>query len=252
MSVPSHSASDRSLADLLGEGPLGVHSVDVLRSTATELDALHDRGVVHGDLSPAVVLIDGSGGVSLRPAASEPTTEGSGPPATVTGNLAQGAVYQPPEQAANSVISHRTDIYAFTCVAFEAITGHPPFTLATLLEQASGTVPRAGSRRPDLPAAVDQVFRDALTLRPEDRPPSATALVASLESAFGTRYRRQAGTRLRRLLWASAATAAITVVAATLTAVLTAGTTDQPAAPATSTGATAPPAAPSPAPTGAR
>lgn len=177
-------AAGRTLDELIAGPPLGAAAIDLLRPVATTLDQLHARGIVHRNLTPSAIIVGSDGRARLRFTSSEPMVS-----TTVTGGATDEAVYCAPEQATGPVVSHRTDLYAFGCVAFEAITATPPFTLASLLDQASGTVPRATERHAGLPDAVDDVFRQALAATPTDRYPCASALVEALESAFGNRYR---------------------------------------------------------------
>ncbi|MFC5139070.1 hypothetical protein ACFPK1_12580 [Actinomycetospora rhizophila] len=115
----------------------------------------------------------------------------------------------------------------FACTAFEALTGTPAFTTASVLDRQAGKTPQVGG---DLPGTLDRVFADALAVAPEERPSSASAIVASLAAAYGDTYRPRAGPGLRRLVVASGVAAAVAVAAAVLTAMLTTADPD-PAAP---------------------
>ncbi|HET9934804.1 MAG TPA: response regulator, partial [Polyangiaceae bacterium] len=71
----------------------------------------------------------------------------------------------------------QSDVYSLACVAFELLTGRPPFQanneVGVLVQHATAPVPRPSSIRPDLPIAFDRVLLDALEKKPENRTPSA-------------------------------------------------------------------------------
>ena len=199
------------LVDLLAQGPSGARAVDVLRPAAQALDALHAGGQVHHLLTPAALVVDGAGGTHLRLTGlqrffPEPVDS------TDAGDLGERPVYQAPETFAGAIVSHRSDLYAFACVAFEVVTATPPFTLNGVLGRRFGP-PRASDRLPGLPPAVDEVFRRALDPNAMNRHPSATDLVDELQSAFGASYRPTADRSLRRLVWLTGVAAVLGLVA---------------------------------------
>lgn len=206
----------KTLADLVPDDGLGPAALDLLRPAARALDTLHDDGRVHRGLTPHAIRLDADGQVSLSdPVDGEPP---SAPAPTGTVGGAATPVYRAPEQTGRTLASHRSDVYSFACVAFHAITGTPPFTTASLLEQVSGDVPSAHRLRADVPPAVDDVFTTALAATPEARPASASVVVDGLVSAFGGRYRPPAGPAMRRavLVTAIAAVVAITFLVTAL------------------------------------
>ena len=85
------------------------------------------------------------------------------------------------EQASGDPIDHRTDVYALGVVLFEMLSGERPFTadqpLGVLLKHLQAPVPKLLELRPDLPLAVEQVMQQALAKDPNDRYPSAGALI---------------------------------------------------------------------------
>jgi alpha-tubulin suppressor-like RCC1 family protein len=91
-----------------------------------------------------------------------------------------------PEQASGEPVGHRADLYSLACVAFEMLTGTPPYTeqnsLALLLAHGTHPVPRATDRDRQLPGPVDAVFQRALAKSPTQRYPSAGAFVEALET----------------------------------------------------------------------
>jgi serine/threonine protein kinase len=85
---------------------------------------------------------------------------------TGTGQFLGTPDYSAPEQIQGRAVDGRTDQYVLACVAYELLTGSVPFErdqgMAVLLAHLSEPPPSLGSRRPDLPAAADQVLARAL------------------------------------------------------------------------------------------
>ena len=107
-------------------------AIDILRDVAKALAYAHERGVVHRDIKPDNVLLSGRSavvtdfGIAKAIAAAQEKTAG----ATLTqlGTAIGTPAYMAPEQAAGDPSTdHRADIYAFGCMAYELLAGHPPF-----------------------------------------------------------------------------------------------------------------------------
>jgi WD40 repeat protein len=97
--------------------------------------------------------------------------------------------YSAPEQVQGHDVDGRADQYALACVAFELLTERAPYErdqpLAVLLAHLSARPPSLVARRPDLPAAADQVIARALAKRPEQRYASCREFTDALRGAFG-------------------------------------------------------------------
>jgi hypothetical protein len=97
--------------------------------------------------------------------------------------------YASPEQAAGRAVDGRTDQYGLACVAYLLLTGSLLFErdqpMAVLYAHLFEPPPRVTRRRPDLPAAVDQVLAKALAKAPEDRYGSCGAFSDALRQALG-------------------------------------------------------------------
>ena len=210
-------------ARLAREGELPVtESVRILRHVASALAYAHKHGVVHRDIKPDnVMLADDFALVTdfgVAKALSASTATGAS--ALTSMGLAIGTpAYMAPEQAlAEPSVDHRADIYAWGVMAYEMLTGLPPFhrasAQATLAAQAIEQPDPIEKKRPGLPAALSTLVMRCLEKRPSDRPQSAADLLTELDAiaipSGGTRSAQIAApTRKRSLTPAAIAVAAI-------------------------------------------
>ena len=175
----------RDLRSLLAwEQPRPAELVGILGQVAAALDAAHDVGLVHRDVKPHNVLVDERGDAYL---ADFGLGRGAGHSLTQTGDFMGTVHYVSPEQIEGGDVGPAADVYSLGCVVFECLTGHVPYSgagPAVLYAHVSATPPRVTASRPELPEAVDQVVAWALAKRPEERPPSASALIDALAAAL--------------------------------------------------------------------
>ena len=181
-----------SLRARLSRGPLSTtEAVSVLRDVARALAFAHARGVVHRDIKPDNVLLsEGSATVTdfgIAKAISAARTGGGGETLTMAGTSIGTPAYMAPEQAAGDPnIDHRSDIYAFGCMAYEVLTGRPPFigqSPAKLLGAHLGEKPRdVRELRADTPESLAALVMQSLEKDPAARPQMATDLVRVLDT----------------------------------------------------------------------
>jgi tetratricopeptide (TPR) repeat protein len=181
-----------SLRTRLTRGPLATgEAVSVLRDVARALAFAHARGVVHRDIKPDNVLLsEGSATVTdfgIAKAISAARTGGGGETLTMAGTSIGTPAYMAPEQAAGDPnIDHRSDIYAFGCMAYEVLTGRPPFTgqsPAKLLGAHLGEKPRdVRELRADAPESLAALVMQSLEKDPASRPQAAGDLVRVLDT----------------------------------------------------------------------
>ncbi|HXV92160.1 MAG TPA: protein kinase, partial [Pseudonocardia sp.] len=97
----------------------------------------------------------------------------STPGLTRTGLFIGTVDYAAPEQIEGMTVDARTDVYALGCVAFEALTGRPPFVregeVAVMHAHIAEPPPSLCAVRPDLPRALDRVLATAMAKAREDR-----------------------------------------------------------------------------------
>jgi hypothetical protein len=112
------------------------------------------------------------------------------PGLTRRGDWLGTAEYVSPEQVEGEPATERSDLYALAAVAFEALTGRPPFARreasAVLLAHVREPAPDASGANSGLPVAVDEVLARGLAKSPGDRPADARGLVDELRHALGS------------------------------------------------------------------
>jgi len=169
------------------EGPLAMSdALRTLRHVASALAYAHKQGVVHRDIKPDNVLLSGEFalvtdfGVAKALTAS---TTADGNQQLTGGGIAIGTpAYMAPEQAlADPSIDHRADIYAFGVVAYEVLTGVPPFKAKTAQATLAAHVVEEPKpiidKRPDIPANIATLVMRCLAKRPDERPQNASELL---------------------------------------------------------------------------
>jgi eukaryotic-like serine/threonine-protein kinase len=157
-----------------------------LEEAAGALDAAHAAGIVHRDVKPANLLLDGRGHVHVADfGVASAVGMGS---LTQTGTILGTAGYLSPEQARGERAGAASDRYALGVVAWELLTGRRPFaaasTTAEALAHVNAAVPSAHAANHALPPELDRVFARALAKSPTARYPTAAEFVGDLRRAL--------------------------------------------------------------------
>ena len=182
----------QSLRARLALGPLPIGEVtSILRDVARALAYAHERGVVHRDIKPDNVLLSrGTAMVTDFGIAKAIAASAMGPRGvtlTQLGTALGTPAYMAPEQAAGDPSTdHRADFYAFGCMAYELLTGHPPFEAKTpqrLLAAHMSEAPKpVTEERPDTPPELARLVARCLEKEPGARPHSADEMLATLDA----------------------------------------------------------------------
>ena len=146
----------------------------ILQDVAAALDSAALAGVVHRDVKPANVLLDGATGRALLADFGIARIAGADGGAEITGDgLVLGTpTYMSPEQAAGEEIDARSDIYALGVLTYEMLAGKPPFEgpHRLVVSRHISTRPEPIARAcPDCPANLAHAVMRALEKAPGDR-----------------------------------------------------------------------------------
>jgi hypothetical protein len=170
-----------------GELPVG-EAVRLLRDVIDALACAHQRGVVHRDIKPDNVLLSGHHAIVADFGVAKALSAAAGDSALTSAGMAIGTpAYMAPEQAAaDPHVDHRADIYAVGAMAYEMLTGQPPFTgptpQAVLAAQLTDKPQSFAKARPSVPPALEALVLRCLEKRPADRWQSAEELLNRLET----------------------------------------------------------------------
>jgi len=147
-------------------------ALDVCRQVAAALDAAHAQGLIHRDVKPANVLIEGRTAF-LTDFGLTKRIDGTQTNLTKAGDVVGTIHYVAPEQIEGGKVDARTDIYSLGCLVYHCLTGELPFArdtdVAVIYAHLSEEPPRITSVRPELPGGLDAVIAKALEKAPERR-----------------------------------------------------------------------------------
>ena len=182
--------------------------VSLGRQVAGALTFLHGSGLVHRDVKPGNLLLDGAGGVKLcdlgllRPVDHGLTL-------TVSELVVGTPAYMAPEQATGKELTGAADVYGLGLTLWQAVAGTVPLSgstaVETLTRRQKESPPRLRPLRPEAPRWLERLLRRMLAPRPAERPTAA-----AVETALGA-ARFRPGPPPRTL---AAAGVALAVVAA--------------------------------------
>jgi serine/threonine-protein kinase len=146
---------------------------------------LHAAGIVHRDVKPSNVIVDEVGSALLtdfglaKGRAYTVLTQ----PGKIMGTLD----YLAPELLRGEDATPASDLYALGCLAYECLTGKPPFADRSMFELANAHLkeapPDPAAIRDETPPGLSWAILQALSKEPEKRPPTGTAFANLM--AFG-------------------------------------------------------------------
>ncbi len=171
-----------TLQERMDRGPIDQETA--LRYLAQVADALHHAhavGVTHRDLKPANILLHPDGRVLLADFGLARVSDQES--LTMTGIALGTPGYMAPEQAMGDDVDQRADVYSLAVIAFELLAKSPPYSgdrRSLVAATVQAPVPSLHERNPELPVAVDELFRVAMAKDPAERVASAQEFVNRL------------------------------------------------------------------------
>ena len=153
-----------------------------LEGTASALDYAHSCDLVHRDVKPGNLLLDGAGRIAVADFGIARIASDTA--MTKTGQVLGTAAYLSPEQALGKPATDASDRYALAVVAYELLTGSKPFEGEMPAAQARQHIEAPVPPAEGLPRAVDGVLERGMAKDPADRPLTATAFVEDLRGAL--------------------------------------------------------------------
>jgi serine/threonine-protein kinase len=165
--------------------PIG-DAVRILREIVDALAYAHQHGIVHRDIKPDNVMLEGRHAVVTDFGVAKAVTAAGGEKLTTVGVAVGTPTYMAPEQAMGQInVDHRSDLYAVGVLGYEMLTGKPPFDGPTAQAVLSAHVleepPHLKDLRPAVPPVLADALRRCLAKDPADRWQSAEELLAQLE-----------------------------------------------------------------------
>ena len=157
-------------------------ALQLIAQAASGLQALHDAGLIHGDVNSRSFFVTPVTGAQLRNAGLSELWIGlSGLQASLQIPLPP---YMAPEVLRGTEPGPKSDIFALGMVLYETLTGHLPFTGNTRdtvrVKQQEGRIAPVTTVNPDLPAALNEITAKALAWAPEGRFESALEMRETL------------------------------------------------------------------------
>src|SRR3989442_2253632 len=168
-----------------------VDAARIARQVADALGYAHGRGIVHRDVKPDNVLLDGSGHVLVTDfGIAKAAQEASASQLTTEGMVVGTPHYMSPEQATGERVDGRSDIYSLGVVLYQMLAGVPPFddesAQSILMKQATVTPVPVRQHRSEIPPALAEVVDRTLAKDPAERFQTAEQLSRALVEALPT------------------------------------------------------------------
>jgi len=184
-----------TLAETLGREPLSAdETVALLRPIGSALDAAHDLGLVHRDVKPQNILLDHSNHPYLADFGIAKTSTSSAA-LTATGGFVGSLNYAAPEQICGDPVTAAADVYAFTAVLYQCLTGQVPYVRETdasvMYAHLNDPPPRLPDDSPQA-SELNRIIACGMAKSPADRYASAGEAIGDAVALID---RLDAGTR---------------------------------------------------------
>ncbi len=167
-----------------GQLPVGT-AIRIAIDVADALTYAHDRGIIHRDVKPENILLDGDHALVTDFGIAHALASTSGERLSRSGIVLGTPGYMSPEQAVGGPTADgRTDIYSLGCVLYEMLAGDPPFTgrttQAVLARHSADPVPPLRTVCPGVSSALEGAILTALEKSPDRRFQSAPSFAQAL------------------------------------------------------------------------
>jgi serine/threonine-protein kinase len=165
-------------------GPLPVRrALELGLEVGRALAFAHAQGLVHRDVKPQNVLLNGDGRAKVTDFGIVRSLDAVGH--TETGTVLGSSHYIAPEQARGEKVDAQTDVYSFGVVLYELLTGDVPYPgdnfLSVAMKHVNDPIPSVLDTRPDTPLRLANLIDRSLAKLPADRPASMDEVVSELE-----------------------------------------------------------------------
>ncbi|MBI3667940.1 MAG: protein kinase, partial [Acidobacteria bacterium] len=161
--------------------------VGIIRQVCLALDAAHSEGVIHRDLKPQNIMIDGSGRVVVMDFGIARSMEMSG--LTQTGALIGTPEYMSPEQAKGEKVDTRSDLFPLGIIFYELLTGTSPYksdtAMGTLLKRLQERAIPPVQLDTSIPHALSDIVVKCLAIDPNERYQTAPEMLRDLDAWVG-------------------------------------------------------------------
>ncbi len=173
---------------LVEEGPMEpARALDVLDQVAAALDAAHAAGLVHRDVKPSNVLMDGDKAYLTDFGLTRRFEEEKG--ITYAGEFMGTIEWAAPEQIDHGDLSARTDVYALGCLLYAMLTARQPYVgdspSEVLFAHLKNPAPKVAEHRRDLPGDIQPVIDRAMAKDAAERFATAGEMAAAARAAMG-------------------------------------------------------------------
>jgi serine/threonine-protein kinase len=170
------------------EGPLPEReAVEIVLQVARALGFAHEHGIVHRDVKPQNVLLNGDGETKVTDFGIARSLEVHGG-LTQTGTVMGTSDYISPEQARGGRVTSESDVYSLGAVLYELLTGEVPFPgdnfVAVAMRHINEPVPSVRAKRPDVSPRLDAAVSRAMAKDPRDRFRSMDELCRDLRASL--------------------------------------------------------------------
>lgn len=168
-------------------GPIGVEeSLNIMQQVTSAIAHAHENDLVHRDIKPQNILMDGSGQVKVTDFGIAIALSATS--LTRTNSILGSVHYLSPEQARGGMATKKSDIYSLGIVLFELLTGKLPFSgqspVSIALKHLQSDPPSVRTINPSIPQSVENIVLQAMAKDPFHRYQDVTEMHYALEHAM--------------------------------------------------------------------